>query len=601
MKKQILPVRFAILSLAITALPMIVHGGSDGTTPSTLSTVKQNIAVTSPTKFVPDELLIQFVAGLPQSKVDEALHGQGAQEVDEIQAIRVKRIKVPAQSLEKVRDALAHNPHVKFVENNYVAGGGNVPNDPSYPSQWHLQKISAPLGWDITTGMVTVDIAIIDSGVDSSHPDLAGKLLPGWSFLTGTSDTHDVLGHGTAVAGAAAAISNNGKGVAGVAWQNSIMPLVVLDATDYASYSNIASAITYAVDHGVRVINVSIGGSSSSSTLQNAVTYAWNKGALVFACAMNNSSSTPYYPAACANAIAVASTDSNDNHSSFSNYGSWITVSAPGSYIYTTNNGGGYGAWNGTSFSSPITAGLASLILSVNPSLTNQQVKGLILQNADDLGTSGFDQYFGYGRINMARSLQAAKNYVPQPDIIAPTVSFSAPANGSVVSGPVTVSATATDNVGVSKVDLYLNGSLIATDTAQPYSFFLDTAKYTNGSNQLEARAYDAAGNMGVANVNVTISNSVDSTAPTVAITSPVNGVTLTGQKSTNIKIAAKDNVGVTRIELYIDGTLKAIAASGSLNWSWNLKNIASGQHVIQAKAFDAVGNQAITSNTVIK
>ena len=131
------------------------------------------------------------------------------------------------------------------------------------------------------------------------------------------------------------------------------MPLVVLDASDYASYSNVANAIIYAADHGVRIINVSISGSSSSSLLQSAIDYAWNKGALVFAAAGNNSSSALTYPAACNHAIAVSSTESNDTFSGFSNYGSWITLSAPGNNILTTNRGGGYGQWQGTSFASP--------------------------------------------------------------------------------------------------------------------------------------------------------------------------------------------------------------------------------------------------------
>src|SRR5262249_38944556 len=148
--------------------------------------------------------------------------------------------------------------------------------------------IQAPYAWGVTVGASGVPIAIIDSGVDGTHPDLTSKLIPGWNFLNGTSNTADVLGHGTAVAGTAGGATNNATGVAGVTWNNMIMPLVVLNSSDYASYSDIASAITYAADHGVRIINISIGGSSSSSALQSAVDYAWNKGAVVFASAMNN-------------------------------------------------------------------------------------------------------------------------------------------------------------------------------------------------------------------------------------------------------------------------------------------------------------------------
>jgi thermitase len=148
-----------------------------------------------------------------------------------------------------------------------------------------------PSAWGITTGVASATIAVIDSGADSTHPDLSSKLAAGWNFVNGTSNTADDYGHGTAVAGVAAAATNNGIGIAGVSWNNMIMPLVALDSTGSASYSNIASAI-HAADHWARIINISLGGASGSSTLQNAVNYAWGKGAVIFAAPMNNSSST---------------------------------------------------------------------------------------------------------------------------------------------------------------------------------------------------------------------------------------------------------------------------------------------------------------------
>ncbi|MBJ6723707.1 S8 family serine peptidase [Geomesophilobacter sediminis] len=549
--------------------------------------------------YLEDELLVQFVGGVSQADAENVVRGHGATVVEDINAIHVKRIKVPPQALAQIKSALAKNTHVKFVEENFLASGGGVPNDLSYPSQWHLPKISAPTGWDITTGSASVPIAIVDSGVDPTHPDLSSRLITGYNFLNSTTDTHDVLGHGTAVAGTAAATGNNGIGVAGVAWQNPIMPIVVLDANDSASYSNIANGITFAVDHGVRIINVSIGGSSASSTLQNAVNYAWNKGALVFVSAMNNSTSTPYYPAACTNAIAVSSTDQNDNLSSFSNYGSWITLSAPGSYIYTTNNGGGYGAWQGTSFSSPLAAGAAALALSVNPALSNQDVKALLIQNADDLGTPGFDQSFGYGRINLAKTLSAAQTYVPHTDTNAPTVSFGSPLTGASLSGSATVTVSATDDVGVTKVELYSDGNLVGTDTSSPYTYLIDTTQLTNGSHTLEAMGYDAAGNIGTSTITVNVSNGQDLAAPTAWFTSPGNGSSLSGLKSTVVKSSSSDNVGVTRMELYIDGVLKSTSTSNALNYNWNLQKVATGPHTLQIIAYDAAGNQGSTSIAV--
>ena len=229
---------------------------------------------------------------------------------------------------------------------------------------------------------------MIDSGVNPTHPDLASKLIPGWNFLLSNTNTADDLGHGTATAGTAAAATNDGIGVAGVGWMTPIMPLVVLDSTDSATYSNIASAITYAADHGVRIINISIGGTSPSSTLQSAVNYAWSKGAVVFAAAMNASTSTPYYPAACDYVLAVSATEPGNTLASFSNYGSWISLAAPGDTIYTTDNSGGYSTWAGTSFSSPIAAATGALALSINPKLSAASLVNLLEQNADDIGGS---------------------------------------------------------------------------------------------------------------------------------------------------------------------------------------------------------------------
>jgi subtilisin family serine protease len=243
--------------------------------------------------------------------------------------------------------------------------------------------------------------------------------------VKGNADTSDVLGHGTAVAGTLAAATNNGIGVAGVSWATLVMPLVAVDQSDFAAYSDMAAAIQYAADHGVRIINLSLGGATRSTTLQNAVDYAWSKGALVFAAAMNNSVATPYYPAACTHAVAVSATDANDHLASFSNFGNWITLAAPGTDILTTMNGGGYGFWNGTSFSSPIAAGVAALVLALKPSLTNQELLSVLKQSADDIGGAGFDGYFGWGRVNAARAVQlvspppAARKHMP-PAVVAP-------------------------------------------------------------------------------------------------------------------------------------------------------------------------------------
>lgn len=590
----------SLLSLSIFTLAGCGSGGGDAAQVSAIAAgAQKSIAPSAAEKFVPDELLIQFYAGVSKDKSDEVLRGHGVTEADEIQSIRVKRIKVPEQALEQVKAALAKNPHVRFVEKNYLADVTAVPDDPAYGSQWHLPKIAAPVGWDISTGNTIVPIAIIDSGIDPSHPDLGSKLIQGYNFITRTTDTRDVYGHGTKVAGSAAASGNNTIGITGVAWQNSILPLLVVDATGSADYANMASAIVYAADRGIRIISMSISGTDPSSALEEAVTYAWNKGSLFFASAGNTGTNVPRYPAACAKAIAVSATDSADNRASYSNYGSYVTLSAPGSNIYTTANGGGYTYASGTSFSTPITAGLAGLILSANPALTNQQVKDILVQNTDDLGAAGYDIYFGFGRINAAKSLAAAMAFVPQPDITAPSVNFTTPESGSLVSGAVSVSIAASDNTGVSKVEFYLDGTLVASTSSQPFTFYWDTKNVSNGSHQLTAKAYDTASNASSATITVTVSNTVDTIPPVVKILSPAPGATVS--KIVKISISATDNISVSRTEIYVDGVMQATSTSGSLTYSWNVKSVVTGQHVVMARAFDGAGNTSTSSITVYK
>jgi subtilisin family serine protease len=251
-------------------------------------------------------------------------------------------------------------------------------------------------------------------------------------------------------------------------------------------------------------MNISIGGSSSSSTLQNAVNYAWSKGAVVIACAQNYSTSIPYYPAACANVVAVSATTSSDTLASFSNYGDWVDISAPGASILTTNRGGGYGSWNGTSFSSPIVAGVAALMLSANPFLTNVQVVDLLTHTADDLGASGYDPYFGYGRVNVYQSLLAARAVVPEPDdTIDPSVAITSPWDGAAISNRVTIQASASDDTGISRMELFVDDVLKAVKTKSALRWNWNTRKVTNGPHTITVKAFDAAGNEAIDTITV--------------------------------------------------------------------------------------------------
>ncbi|MEO7142541.1 MAG: S8 family serine peptidase, partial [Bryobacteraceae bacterium] len=416
------------------------------------------------------------------------------------------------------------------------------------------------------------------------------------SFLTSTTNTQDTMGHGTATAGTAAAITNNGMGVAGIAWQNPLLPLVVVDATGSASYSDMASAITYAADHGARIVNISIGGASSSSTLQSAVNYAWNKGAVVFASAGNGGSNAPYYPAACQYAVGVSATDSTDTLASFSSYGPDVSLSAPGVNILTTTTGGGYGYWSGTSFSSPVAAGVGALVLSYAPSMSAQALVNVLEQNSDDLGAPGYDQYYGWGRVNAYKALLGTGS---SGDTTPPAVTLSSPSNGAAVNGSIAVQGTATDNVGVSRIEFFVDGNLAAaTAYSSPFSFPWNTTSAANATHTLTVNAYDAANNVGQASVSVTVNNAPpppDTQPPTVYISSPANGQQVRGN-SIAIMAIASDNVGVTQVSISIDGVVHYTGSVAPYSLNYNTKKLAAGPHTVTAKAWDAVGNWAASA-----
>ena len=503
---------------------------------------------------------------------------------------------------------LAHNPNLKFAELDRRVSSTAAVNDPYIGSAWHLAKVGAPTAWDASMG-AGVTIAILDSGVDGSHPDLVASLVPGYNFYDNNANTADVCGHGTAVAGTAAAATNNGLGVAGVAGQAKIMPVRIAypnPATGGCSayYSTVASGLTYAADHGARVANVSYGGVAGSAAVLSAAQYMKNKGGLVFVSAGNSNVDENIAPTT--SLIPVSATDSADAKASWSSYGSFVALAAPGTGIWTTSNGGSYGAWNGTSFSAPLTAGVAALLMAARPALGSAQIEQLMFATAVDLGAAGRDPIFGYGRVDSAAAMAAAMASVPVGDTQAPTAAIAAPLANSSVSGLVTVNVSAADNVGVSRVELQVNGSVVAVDNAAPYGFSWNSAGVANGMATLVAIAYDTAGNSKAsAPVAVNVANSIpvvvaDTTPPAVAIANPVAGMV-----SGNVTVTtnAADNAGAAGISqtIYIDGVVKATGTGASLAVNWNTRKIATGAHTIQAVARDAAGNTTTRSVQVTR
>jgi thermitase len=553
-------------------------------------------------------ILVQPAAGLSGAEFDAILKVHGGKR-RKLGQSNLHIVELPSGASETaVIEKLAHNPSIKFAELDRRVPHTLAVNDPYAGSEWHLAKVGASTAWDSTMG-AGVTIAILDSGVDGAHPDLLPNLVAGYNMYDNNTNTADVCGHGTAVAGTAAAAANNGVGVAGIAGKAKIMPIRIayFDTTANACYgyiSTIANGLTWAADHGARVANVSYGGVAGSASVQSAAQYMKSKGGLVFVSAGNNGINENITPTS--TMVVVSATDQNDVKTSWSSYGSFVALAAPGASIYTTSKGGIYQAWSGTSFSSPLTAGVAALMMAAQPSLDGGVIEQLMYSTAVDLGTAGRDPLYGYGRVNAAAGVKAALAALGTPDTQAPVSAIAAPLAGSTVSGLVAVNVNASDNVGVARVELQVNGSVVAVDDTAPYAFSWNSAGVANGMSNLVAIAYDAAGNAGssaavavnVANTTTTVTK--DTTPPVVTINNPVAGAVA---GTVNVSISATDNSGAAGIRqtLYIDGVAKASSTGGSLAYSWNTRKVAAGSHTIQAVARDAANNASSTSVVVTR
>jgi len=557
-------------------------------------------------EFAKGRILVEPQAGLTIDEFANDLKIHGAGKAYKLGQSNIHVIEVPHGSEKALANKLKHNPHFKFAELDERVEVSATTNDPYLGSEWHISKMGVNTAWDKTQG-AGVTIAILDSGIDSSHPDFAGRLVAGYNSYDNNTNTADVCGHGTKAAGSAAAALNNGLGVAGVAGQARIMPVRIAynnSGSCYAYFSTMASGVTWAADHGARVVNISYANVPSSSAVQSAANYLKGKGGLLFVSAGNYNRDEGFTPTD--TMIPVSATDSADNRASFSSYGAFVALSAPGVGIYTTVQGGTYGAVSGTSFASPVAAGVAALVMSANPSLTPDQVKNILFTTAVDLGTAGRDIYFGYGRVNAAAAIAKAAGTTTTADTTAPTAAIAAPLGSSTVSGTVTVNVNAADNVGVARVSLKVNNTVVATDSASPFSFAWDSKGVANGMATLTAIAYDAAGNMAsstpvsvnVSNSTTTVAPTTDTVAPYVAITNPTNGGTVHG--NVNVTVNASDNSGAAGISmsLYVDGALVSSGSGSSMSYSWKP---SSGSHTLKAVARDRAGNTSSSTVSVRK
>jgi subtilisin family serine protease len=391
----------------------------------------------------PDEVLVKFKPTISDQTIKATIAAYQCKKLKRIPRINVYKIQVQTSTtLEETLFALMSNPDVEYAEPNYITYITVTPNDPLFDYQYALYNSGQDIGppgspqgeeradikatstWEETKGEEEIIIAILDTGVDLLHPELDEKIhSSGYDFVNDDADATDDEGHGTHVAGIAAAETHNDEGIAGVAWNCKILPVKVLNDLGEGGYSEMIEGIIWAADNGADVINLSIGGAFPSTSVENALKYAYDMDIVIVAAAGNEGGAVLYPAAYDDYCLAVAATDYNDERVDFSNsgglwesnFGPEIDVAAPGARIISTVPTWFWGpgsfpyAWgDGTSMAVPHVAGLTALIKSVKPHLTAAQIMNVIRYSADDvnfINNLGKDNYIGYGRINTEKAL----------------------------------------------------------------------------------------------------------------------------------------------------------------------------------------------------
>lgn len=358
-------------------------------------------------RFDADEILVKVLPN-NEAAFAAAKIAMGATELERYPQIGWVRLRLAAAAA--TPDGVVRS----FRRMNFVRGAERVairnyffdPNDPLIDQQWVVNRIQLPEAWDLTQGDPLVKIAVLDSGFEMTHPDLASQLLPGFDAVDGDNDPSDDanIGHGTHVAGIAAGATDNGVGIAGVGFNAKILPVRVGDFG--IATADLVEGILWATNNGANVINMSLGGPFSSNAERDAVNFALQNNVFVVAAAGNNGTTQKSYPAAYPGVMAVASSDPDDSRSDFSQFGNWVHVAAPGSQILSTVMGGGYEAWDGTSMACPVVAGVAGLVFSRGgPSMTNDRVFEIITDTVDP--TNG--NYVIFGRVNAFEAVNATR------------------------------------------------------------------------------------------------------------------------------------------------------------------------------------------------
>jgi thermitase len=597
----------------------------------------------------PNQILVKFQPGTLEAAKGDIHRRHGGKVAEVIPGIDVQVITVPANKVEAMVRAYRGEKDILFAEPDYIAKAIFTPDDPYLGNQWGITQIKAPEAWDITQGSSAVKIAILDTGIDQNHEDLLGKIVTNKNCTSGrgaSPTVDDNYGHGTHVAGIAAAITNNGKGVAGVGFNSHLMNVKVLGDTGSGYYSWVASGITWAANNGAKVINLSLGGYSPSLTLESAVNYAWSKGCIIVAAAGNDNTTVPLYPAYYTNCIAVAATDQNDGKASFSNYGSWVDIAAPGVGIFSTtpnhsfylqrppyNYKLNYDYMSGTSMATPHVAGVAALVWATEYGTGNADVRDRIESTADQAGTMW--SAYGIKRVNVYNAVTPAGP--PPPDTTGPITSGAvASPNPTAGAASVTLTATISDvttgGANITGAEYFIgtigdDGSgtpMSASDGAfdsptEGVTATIDVSGLSVGDYTLYVHGMDAENNWGDTSstvLNITEAPPPDTTGPitsgAVASPNPTAGaasVTLTA----TISDVTTGGANITGAEYFIgtigdDGSGTPMSASdGAFDFptegvtaTIDVSGLSVGDYTLYVHGQDANGYWGGTSSTVL-
>ncbi|MFD0518300.1 S8 family serine peptidase [Paractinoplanes durhamensis] len=546
----------------------------------------------------PVRLIVGYKAGSGPATTTQKLSAAGARAQQNLDQLNATTLQVPKAASASLIASLRSDPNVAYVEVDRVRKIAEVtPNDPFYAEghQPELNEVNVPAAWDTTTGSA-VRIAVIDTGV-TAVGDLTGAVLPGYDFVNNDSNPADDEGHGTMVSSLIAARGNNGQGMAGVCWACQILPVKALDSNGDGYDSTIAKAITWSVQNGAKIINMSLGGTGYSQVLADAVAYANASSVLVVAAAGNGGNTTRNYPAAYSDVLAVgatarcpefasdpACTNKTNEKASFTSYNSgtdkWVDVAAPGWDAVMDKNGNYNTGEPGTSFSAPIVTGIAGLLKSAKPNFTGWSLLSAIQSSATPIGS-----WVTYGKVNATNALTKGTETTP------PTIAGLSPLQNAKVRGTVTFTPSKLADVGsgVRLITLWVDGVFKAGTYKAPWTLKWNSAG-RNGPAKVSFRVFDKAGNQRYYDRTVI----ADNTAPTVKITkAPKNKAKISG--TVKISYTGSDKYGIKNYQLIINGKVVQ-THTNTAAFSFVASKYPKSSIRVQVRAYDVAGNARITS-----